>query len=92
MRRIVKSPYRSRLFRKVVNVVLFTIKLRTFNLRMRKKRLKIFNKFVLSELNTKLLALKTKIINFSKPFFLTIIDNQNFSYQLHEKDEPELRR
>ena len=59
---------------------------------MRKKRLRIFRDFVAQELNLKLLALKKKIINFSKPFFLTIIDNQNFSYILHEKDDPELRR
>lgn len=72
--------------------MLFTIKLRSFNLRMRKKRLKIFRNFVSYELNAKLLALKNKFIQFSKPFVLTIIDNQNFSYILHEKDEPELRR
>ena len=59
---------------------------------MRKKRLKIFRNFVSYELNAKLLALKNKFIQFSKPFVLTIIDNQNFSYILHEKDEPELRR
>lgn len=38
------------------------------------------------------MKLKSTFIHYSKPFFLTIIDQFNFSYRLHDKDEPELKR
>lgn len=43
-------------------------------------------------MSQKLQDLKIKIINTSKPFFITIIDQNNFNYQLHDKDEPPIKK
>ena len=59
---------------------------------MRRKRLKLFRVFSNSELGQKLQDLKIKIVNALKPFFSKIIDEKKFSYQLHDKDEPSMKR
>ena len=90
--RLFRSPHRLKKFRKIGNVILFTIRLRTFNERMRKKRIKLFRSFSNSELGQKLQDLKLKIVMASRPFFSKIIDENNFNYQLHDKDEPSMKR
>ena len=44
--RFLKSTRLNRLFKKAVHVVLFTIRLRTFNERMRIKRFGFFQRFI----------------------------------------------
>lgn len=44
--RFLQSTRLNKLFKKVVHVVLFTIRLRTFNERMRIKRFNSFQKFI----------------------------------------------
>lgn len=73
-------------------MVLFTIYLRTFNDRMHLTRKTLFAQYLKAHLKPTLLDLKQTLIEYSTPFFRTIIDHQNFDYHLYPSEDATLRK